>query len=240
MFKQIRKTMQNTNGRCYFNMGEMLDSLALDHITNLSTMLIPFIADFKQAYLMLLTKSANISNLLTVKANNQTVVSWSLNSPDIIDLHEKGTANLAERINSAQKCQQHGYRLHYRIDPGFIYPEWKKGYAETIKMALTKTEPENITLGMLRLLPGHNRLALNAYPSRPPVCDDNILKCKASDGKLRFTTNLRIEFYKYLIDIIRSFNKKVSIGICRETNQVLSELDGLIDLNKCNCITWQP
>jgi len=55
MFKQIRKTMQNTNKRCHFNMGEMLDSLALDHITNLSTMLIPFIADFKPAYLMLLT-----------------------------------------------------------------------------------------------------------------------------------------------------------------------------------------
>jgi len=105
-------------------------------------------------------------------------------------------------------------------------------------MALTKTDPENITLGMLRLLPGHNRLALNAYPSRPLVRDDNILNYKASDGKLLFSTNLRIEFYKYLIDIIRSFNKKVSIGVCRETNQVLNELDSLIDLNKCNCITW--
>ena len=102
----------------------------------------------------------------------------------------------------------------------------------------TKTDPENITLGMLRLLPGHNRLALNAYPSRPSICDDNFIKCKASDGKLRFATNLRIEFYRYLIDIIRSYNKTVSIGICRETPQVLNELEALIDLKKCNCVTW--
>jgi len=139
MFTRIRKTMQNTNGRCHFNLGEMLDSLALDHITNLSTMLIPFFADFQKSYLMLLTKSSNISNLLNIKANNQTVVSWSLNSPDIIDLHEKGTANLAKRINAAQKCQQHGYRIRYRIDPRCIYPEWKKGYAEMINLALTNT-----------------------------------------------------------------------------------------------------
>ena len=91
---------------------------------------------------------------------------------------------------------------------------------------------------MLRLLPGHNRLSQNAYPSRPQLYDDQTFKGKASDGKLRFKTNLRIEFYKYLIDIIRSFNKKVSMGICRETNLVLKELDGLIDLNKCNCVTW--
>lgn len=48
MFRQIRKTLANSHGKISFNMGEMLDSLALDHITNLTTMLIPFFSDFHQ------------------------------------------------------------------------------------------------------------------------------------------------------------------------------------------------
>jgi spore photoproduct lyase len=69
-FEQIREAFANSNGQSSFNMGEMLDSLALDHITNLTKMLIPFFSDFSQGFLMLLTKSSNIDNLLTTKPNS--------------------------------------------------------------------------------------------------------------------------------------------------------------------------
>ena len=65
MFKQIRRVMSKTGGKISFNMGEMLDSLALDHITNLTTILVPFFAGFERAFLMLLTKSNKITNRIT-------------------------------------------------------------------------------------------------------------------------------------------------------------------------------
>jgi len=238
MFKQIRKILTRTTHRCNFNMGEMLDSLALDHITDLTTMLVPFFSDFKNGYLMLLTKSSNIDNLLAVNANHQTVVSWSLNTQVVIDTHEKVTTDLVERLKAARMCQQHGFRIRYRIDPGIIYPDWKTGYAELIKKALTKTEPENITIGMLRLLPGHIQLLKNAYAARPGMFRDKEFQSKASDGKLRFRTDLRIEFYKFLINTIRSYNREVSIGLCRETPQVWDALKSMVQPDKCNCITW--
>ena len=148
-------------------MGEMLDSLALDHITNLTTMLIPFFSAFPRAYLMLLTKSKNVDNLLAIKPNQQTVVSWSLNSQQIVETFEPGTASLDERIEAARLCQQYGYRIRFRIDPGILYPGWQAGYwADLIQKTLAVTKPENITLGMLRFLPGHLRLAAAAYGNR--------------------------------------------------------------------------
>ncbi|MHC4122304.1 MAG: hypothetical protein ACYSSI_01920 [Planctomycetota bacterium] len=42
MFKQIRKACLGTEKQIAFNAGEMLDSLALDHVTGLTTMLIPY------------------------------------------------------------------------------------------------------------------------------------------------------------------------------------------------------
>jgi len=236
MFRQIRKALSDTDGNVNFNMGEMLDSLALDHITNLTTRLVPFFAGFKRAFLMLLTKSNNIDNLLAVEPNHQTVVSWSLNSQKMIEQYELGTASLDERIEAAGKCREHGYRIRFRIDPGILYPNWRKGYADLVQKALTVVRPENVTLGMLRLLPGHFHLASGAYGDRARELWDHNFVRGASDGKLRYPPKQRVEFYTFLIDPIRSFDKDVSIGLCRETPEIWNFFKDQCQPRKCNCV----
>jgi spore photoproduct lyase len=238
MFKQIRKALKLSQGNVCFNMGEMLDSLALDHITNLTKMLVPFFADIPRAYLMLLTKSSNIDNLLTLPPNNQTVISWSLNTEAMIDSFEPGTASLDERIRSAKLCQSHGYRIRFRIDPGIIYPGWQDDYARMIKKMLSETNPENITLGLLRILPGHFNLIKQAYGKRGQMLCGYLLVKGASDGKMRFEPQTRIQFYSFLTDVIRSFNKNASIGLCRETPDIWNALKDRCRINQCNCIVW--
>ncbi|HCO92991.1 MAG TPA: hypothetical protein DIU00_03420 [Phycisphaerales bacterium] len=238
MFKQIRKALVAAGGKVSFNMGEMLDSLALDHITNLTTMLVPFFAGLSRGFLMLLTKSSNIDNLLAVEANGQTVVSWSLNSQQMIEQHELGTAGLSERIDAARQCQQHGYRIRIRIDPGILHPDWQADYADLIEQTLTILKPENITLGMLRLLPGHFLLAAGAYGNRAGKLLDHNFVRGASDHKLRYPPKQRIEFYSLLIDTIRSFDKNVSIGLCRETPEIWGVLKDRCKPEKCNCVNW--
>ncbi len=238
MFRQIRKSMGAADSKISFNMGEMLDSLALDHITDLTTMLVPFFAGFPRGFLMLLTKSSNINNLLAVESSGQTVVSWSLNSQEMIEQFESGTASLDERIEAARRCQQHGYRIRIRIDPGILHTNWQAGYAAMIQEALTVVEPENITLGMLRLLPGHRRLAIAAYGnSGEKLCRHNFVR-GASDGKLRYPPKQRAEFYRFLIETIRSFDKKVSISLCRETPEMWRIFKDRCTQGKCNCIVW--
>ena len=238
MFSQIRKVIKTTDKIISFNMGEMLDSLALDHITALTKMLIPFFSDFRRAYLMLLTKSSNIDNLLTLEPNNQVVISWSLNPQKIIESFEPATASLEERIEAAALCQKHGYRVRFRIDPAMLYNGWQSDYADLIEKILTKTQPENITIGMLRLLPGHLNLIMQAYGSRgKKLCSYSLAK-PASDGKLRFQPDERIKFYSFIVDVIRSFDKNVSIGLCRETSDVWKDLKNRCDENKCNCVIW--
>jgi spore photoproduct lyase len=236
MFKQIRKTLAGTADKVSFNMGEMLDSLALDHVTNLTTMLVPFFAGLSRGFLMLLTKSSNIHNLLAVEPNDRTVVSWSLNSQQMIRQYESGTASLAERIEAARLCQQHGHRVRIRLDPGILYPDWKAGYADLIQKTLTAVKPENITLGMLRLLPGHFRLAAGAYGNAARKLWNHNFVAGASDGKLRYPLQERIEFYTFLIDVIRSFDKDVSISLCRETPEIWSTFKDRCKPRKCNCV----
>jgi spore photoproduct lyase len=238
MFKQIRKVLAGAGDKVSFNMGEMLDSLALDHVTNLTTMLVPFFGGMSRGFLMLLTKSSNIDNLLVVEPNDRTVVSWSLNSHQMIEQHELGTAGLAERIDAAGKCQQYGYRIRIRIDPGILHPDWQADYSDLLEKTLTTVEPENITLGMLRLLPGHFSLATGAYGNHALKLLDNNFVRGASDHKLRYPPNKRIEFYTHLIDTIRGFDKDVSISLCRETPEIWSIFKNRCKAGKCNCVNW--
>lgn len=238
MFRQIRKASVNPASKISFNMGEMLDSLALDHITNLTSMLIPFFSRLPNSFLMLLTKSSNTDNLLAVTPNEHVIVSWSLNSEQTIKTYELGTAGLAERIAAAKQCQDRGYRIRFRIDPGILHPDWKAGYAELVEKVFEHTQPENITLGMLRLLPGHFRLAEQAYGIRAGILRSHNFVKGATDNKLRYPPKQRIEFYTSLIDTIRSFDKKVSISLCRETPEIWHALKHLCERRKCNCIVW--
>ncbi len=238
MFREIRRALAHTNGVAAFDMGEMLDSLALDHVTNLTSQLVPFFAGLRHGCLMLLTKSANIDNLLRLEPNRQTVVSWSLNAQRMIEAFEPGTASLDARIEAARRCQSHGYRIPLRIDPGMLDDDWKADYAETVRRALAAVEPENVTLGMRRLVPGHFRLAAQAYGRRGRDLKQHELVEKASDGKLRYRTEMRVEFYRFTIDIIRNVNRDVSVSLCRETPEVCRHFAHSCNPQRCNCLAW--
>jgi spore photoproduct lyase len=238
MFRQIRRLACREQS-ISLNMGEMLDSLALDHITQLTPHLIPFMSDIPNACLMLLTKSANVANLLSLKPLDNVVVSWSLNPDAIIDDYEIGTASLDERLKAAKHCQDHGWRVRFRIDPGILYPNWKVGYADLIQKMLAMTEPENITLGMLRLLPGHKKMAQQAYGHDADALMKTDLTENAGDEKWRYKTQDRIDFYRYLIDVIRQYNPNTGVSLCRETQKVWQSLKNDCSLHHCNCIN-QP
>jgi spore photoproduct lyase len=221
-----------------FNMGEMLDSLALDHVSLLTSRLIPLFSRLSNGYLMLLTKSSNVAGLLSLTPNNQTVVSWSLNTQPMIDLFEVSTAELDERIEAARRCQEHGYRIRLRIDPAILYSDWQRDYADLIHKSLAVLEPENITLGMLRLLPGHFSLARQAYGNRGVRLQNAGLTERASDGKYRYSPERRAKFYEHLTDVILAHNRRMSISLCRETPYVWDRLKNRCEPHKCNCLIW--
>jgi spore photoproduct lyase len=237
MFQEIRETALRAQRAVAFNMGEMLDSLALDRVSLLMERLVPFFGRLSHGYLMLLTKSSNIGGLLRITPNAQTVVSWSLNTHRMIEQYEIGTANFEERLSAARQCQEHGYRIRLRIDPGILYNDWRSDYAELLCKTLAVLAPENITLGMLRLVPGHLGLARPTYGGRVSTLKAGLSE-RASDGKLRYPFKQRLEFYQFLIYVIRSFNKHMSIGLCRETRDVWSSLNHLCDPHQCNCLIW--
>jgi hypothetical protein len=71
--------------------GELSDSLALDSVFPISPILISFFAQRDHAVLELKTKSAEVDHLPHLDHRKRTIISWSLNPPEIIEGEEMGT-----------------------------------------------------------------------------------------------------------------------------------------------------
>ncbi|MBU1122946.1 MAG: spore photoproduct lyase family protein [Candidatus Omnitrophota bacterium] len=204
--------------------GEYCDSLALDHITEYSTKLIPY---FKEKNLLfeLKTKSANIENILKIPPSPNIVISWSLNPAAISNNEELGAPSTNQRLEAARKIQDKGYKIAFHFDPIIYSKNWQELYSEVITKIYSQIKPPLawISLGTLR----SNRELKTAVELRFP--QSNIFYGElllGEDKKLRYPEFLRKEIYKTMIQEIHKHDKKTPIYLCMETKEIWQEVLG--------------
>ena len=87
-----------------FYLGKLQDGLALDPLTGYSREIVPFFADHPLARLTLLTKSADVSNLLGLEHRGNSTLSWTVNPGAAVEAFEPNTPALEERICAMEAC----------------------------------------------------------------------------------------------------------------------------------------
>lgn len=133
--------------------GEFADSLAIDDYLDINKDLINFISSKKNAVLELKTKSDKIEKLMSSDPKDNIIISWSLNTPRVIQTEEKNTPTLEERLTAAKKCFEKGYWIGFHFDPLINYEGWEKEYKDVIGKIFKYVSPERvawISLGALR------------------------------------------------------------------------------------------
>lgn len=214
--------------------GELSDSLALDTITEYAPILIPFFASKRNAMLELKTKTANVDHLLGLKHKNRTVISWSVNTPQIIETEERGTATLDERLAAAQKVASAGFGVGFHFDPIIAtYAEKDiEGYLDVIEKIFSAIEPRQISwvsLGLLRYpsdLPG---IALKRFKDTKIFTGEFV----PSGNKMRYLRFIREAVYKPLWDKLSSKLPAHKIYLCMETPAVWEKIDPSITSGAC-------
>lgn len=207
--------------------GEFTDSLALDQLTGLSQILVPFIGQQPRAVLELKTKSAAITNLQGLAHHNRTIVAWSLNSPQIMREEELRTATLDERLQAAGQCAAWGYRLAFHFDPIIDHPGWQEGYAATIEQLFRQVPSDKIawiSLGALRFLPSLKQIAQRRFPKSSFLTEEFIV---GLDGKYRYFRSRRVELYRHLYGLLKAqAAPKTCIYLCMESDEIWREVFG--------------
>lgn len=218
-----------------FYLGKLQDGLALDPLTGYSRILIPFFARQKLARLTLLTKSADVDNILDLDHQGHTILSWSLNPPYICDAFESNVPSPNERITAMQKCADASYPLRAVIMPVIPVEDWQNIYTCFLENLLKSVSLERVTLGQICSYSWALQLTERKLGNDNPI-SRMLEKGKSKDGRIRFPIKLRIKVYKYLVDTIRKLQPQLQIGLCMEETDTFKTLDMENSIGCCNCV----
>lgn len=200
--------------------GEYTDSLIWEEIYPLARRLIARFSRQSSAVLELKTKTVNIENILSVRHNQKTIMSWSLNTEAVVKSEERKTAGIRARLAAAAKCQAKGYPLAFHFDPLIFYPGCEDDYKKTIERLFSVISPENIvwiSLGSFRFMPDLKSIVEERFRQSRIVYGEFI---KGMDGKMRYFKPLRIRFYQTIIAAIRQFAPDMTLYFCMEDDEV--------------------
>jgi spore photoproduct lyase len=214
--------------------GELSDSLALDPIFPLSPKLVSLFAEKQKGILELKTKSAVIDPLLPLDHRGRTVVSWSLNPPQMIQEEERRTAPLEKRLQAARAVQEKGYPLGFHFDPLIHYEGWEKGYREVTRQLLAGIDTERIawvSLGGFRYPPQLKGIAKERFPEARIFLGELF---PGRDGKFRYLKEIRIEMYRKMVEWLREGDPNLFIYLCMESEEVWEKVFGWAPSNNAH------
>jgi DNA repair photolyase len=232
---RIAGTASKLSEPAAFYLGKLQDGLALDPLTGYSRLIIPFFAQQKNARMTLLTKSANVDNLLDLDHRRHTILSWSLNPGEISDRFESNVPLPDERITAMQKCANAGYPLRAVIMPIIPIEGWRNIYARFLEYLLESVPLNRITLGQICSYSAALQFTEKKLGRNNPI-SKMLEKDRSKDGRIRFPAKLRIEVYKCLIGKIKNLQPKLQIGLCMEEVDTFKALGLENSIGRCNCV----
>lgn len=184
--------------------GKIADSLALEDISEHHSKLIPFFATQGKVTLELKTKSDKVDSLLHLPHKGQTVLSWSMNPPQIIEREELKTASFTERLNAAQRATAAGYRVAFHFDPMIYHEGWKENYASAAHEILSRIPIERIawmSAGTLRFPFKQSRIMKKRFPKNESIHQNLI---STSQTFIHYPDALRHEMQSFLENLLAS------------------------------------
>ena len=200
-----------------FYLGKLQDSLALDPLTAYSTVLVPFFAQHPWARLTLLTKSAHVDRLLDLDHGGHSILSWSVNPPEVSEVFEENVPNIDERLQAMRRVAERGYPVRAIMMPIIPIEGWQDAYRAFTERLLETAPIQRLTLGGICIYRSARDLMERKKGTRNLVSDRiDRTSPVAEDGRDRYSRKLRHEVYTLIIATARRPRPDLEIALCLE------------------------
>ncbi len=220
-----------------FYLGKLQDGLALDPLTGYSRTMVPFFANHPLARLIVLTKAVDVENLLDLPHGGHTILSWSLNPPQVGADFEWNAPPVESRVEAMRKCTAAGYPVRAVIMPIIPVSDWQRVYERFLSDFLSQVRPKRITLGGVCSYPNALRLTeakMGTSHAIATALEERAIN--STDGRARYPAELRERMYQHLMAVIRELQPDASVGLCLEERTVFDALGMSRAIGRCNCV----
>jgi spore photoproduct lyase len=234
---EVDRTVNRLGRPTAFYLGKLQDGLALEPLSGYARTMIPFFAQHAYARMVILTKGADVDNLLGLDHAGRTILSWTVNAPEVTQRFETNTPSVAGRIEAMRRCAEADYPVRAVVMPIIPVPDWQETYGRFLVTLLETVPLSRITLGCICSYPRAQRLmelklgrqnAISTLLKRGPA--------KSDDGRLRFSRSTREEVYRYVVKSIRRQRPDLEIGLCLEDEAMFASVDLPGCVGRCNCL----
>ncbi|MBN2238235.1 MAG: hypothetical protein JW712_00545 [Dehalococcoidales bacterium] len=237
MITEIDRIATRLHEPTAFYLGKLQDSLALDPLTAYSSVLVPFFAGHPYARMTLLTKSVHVEGLSGLSHQGHTILSWSVNPPEVCVAFENNVPNIEDRMQAMCRMTDEGYPVRAIMMPVIPVENWKELYTVFTKRLLREVPVQRLTLGGICIYRGARQLMEIKMGTDNAVSTHiETTSGKKADGRRRYPAALRTDIYSTIISTARSVRPELDIALCLEEHELWQET-GLIDnIGRCNCV----
>jgi len=219
-----------------FYLGKLQDGLALDPLTGYSKVLVPFFAEHPFARQVVLTKSTTVDNLIGVNHGNKTILSWSVNPPEVAGRFEAGAPGIDDRLAAMERCAAAGYPLRAVLMPMIPVEGWPDIYGRFVRTLLERAPIRRLTVGGICSYRNARRLMERKLGRDNPISRSFEAGGRAPDGRLRYPRDLRVEMYRVVIGAARRARPETELALCLEERPVWEAVGLAGSLGRCNCV----
>lgn len=237
IWAEIDRTARRLAVPTAFYLGKLQDALALEPLTGFVSTLVPRFAKHPYARLTLLTKAAEADDLVGLEHGGRTILSWSLNPPDIHARFERSVPAPDDRIAAMKNCADAGYPVRVNLMPILPVPGWQNLYGAFLDRLLTSVRISRLTFGGICIYPDARTLMECKIGCDNPISDAlETSTFRRDDRRQRFPPATRAEMYRFLADRVRMLSPDTELALCLETPDVMETAGLSSSRGKCNCV----
>ncbi len=237
IWDEIDRTALHLATPTAFYLGKLQDALALEPLTGYVAGVIPRFAKHPFARMTLLTKAADVGDLPSRDHGGRTVLSWSMNPPEVHRQYERNVPPPDERLAAMKQCAEAGYTVRVNLMPIIPIGEWREMYADFLERLLTTVHVSRLTFGGICIYPDA-RVLMERKMGRDNAVSETLLPHAGhrDNRRQRFPEDMRVEAYRFLCDTAKEYSPETELSLCLETPQVMERV-GLAECRgRCNCV----
>ncbi len=216
----VRVAEANPDTMIRVGSGETGDSLLFDPLCELSRPIVSALAEHKNVFFEMKTKTDLVDHLLDIERKGNAVVGFSVGPQTVIDGEEGTAVSLEARLQAARRAACAGFMVSFHFDPMFYRPDWQELYFP-VADALARFRNDRvawISLGTFRYPPQLKEcVAPRAYLYGEFV--------RSVDGKYRYLQRVRREMYRIMRERILAA-VRTPVYLCMESEAVWNRAFG--------------
>jgi len=224
--EKLKALKLDRNKRYHIGTGQSSDSLMWGNREGLLQNLMDFAEDHKEHLILeLKSKSDNVGWLLGNPVPQNVIVTWSLNTPQIIAHEERLTANLDHRLGAARACADKGIALGFHFHPMVRYKNWERDYRNLFQRLKQEFDPSELVLISLGTLT-YIKPVLKKIRNRDFLSAILRMPMEEIAGRYSYPFEQKKELFQLVLDELGGWQDQVYFYMCMEDKELWKPLLG--------------